>query len=48
MLLNLLRVEEADPEYMIQRSFFQFQSNRKAPKLQTRASLSPPPPAPTV
>lgn len=33
MLLNLLRVEEADPEFMMVRSFFQFQSNRNAPKL---------------
>jgi len=33
MLLNLLRVEEADPEYMMVRSFYQFQCNRKAPQL---------------
>ncbi len=25
MLLNLIRVEEADPQYMISRSFHQFQ-----------------------
>jgi len=33
MLLNLLRVETADPEYMMVRSFFQFQSSRKSPEL---------------
>jgi ATP-dependent RNA helicase DOB1 len=39
MLLNLLRVEEADPEYMMQRSFFQFQSNRAAPRMQEQLEL---------
>ncbi len=34
MLLNLLRVEDADPEYMMSRSFHQFQANRSAPELQ--------------
>lgn len=33
MLLNLMRVEGADPEYMIRRSFLQFQANLSAPKL---------------
>jgi len=33
MLLNLLRVEEADPQFMMQRSFRQFQSNRAAPTI---------------
>lgn len=33
MLLNLLRVETADPEFMMVRSFFQFQSSRKSPEL---------------
>ena len=33
MLLNLLRVEGADPEYVMARSFRQFQQNRAAPKL---------------
>jgi len=33
MVLNLIRVETADPEYMMARSFFQFQANRSAPKL---------------
>lgn len=28
MLLNLLRVEGANPEYMIQRSFYQFQQDK--------------------
>lgn len=36
MLLNLLRVEEADPEYMMQRSFYQFQQNRSVPQLDAR------------
>jgi len=30
MLLNLLRVEGADPDYLIQRSFLQFQKDREA------------------
>jgi len=30
MLLNLMRVEGADPEYMIQRSFYQFQRDKRA------------------
>ena len=34
MLLNLLRVENADPEYMISRSFYQYQNEMSAPKLQ--------------
>ena len=33
MLLNLLRVENADPEYMISRSFFQYQHEMKTPRL---------------
>lgn len=37
MLLNLLRVEDANPEYVIERSFFQFQSTRTAPELQEEA-----------
>jgi len=31
MLLNLLRVEEADPEFMMARSFYQFQQQRATP-----------------
>eukprot|EP00929_Paragymnodinium_shiwhaense_P079590 TRINITY_DN4148_c0_g1_i1.p1 TRINITY_DN4148_c0_g1~~TRINITY_DN4148_c0_g1_i1.p1 ORF type:complete len:1051 (-),score=311.45 TRINITY_DN4148_c0_g1_i1:306-3458(-) len=34
MLLNLLRVEGADPDYMIQRSFHQFQKDRDAMVIQ--------------
>ena len=31
MLLNLTRVEGADPEFMMQRSFHQFQAQKAAP-----------------
>ncbi|KNB41803.1 hypothetical protein JH06_4702 [Blastocystis sp. subtype 4] len=34
MLLNLLRVENADPEYMIRKSFFQYQNELVAPRIQ--------------
>jgi ATP-dependent RNA helicase DOB1 len=34
MILNLLRVEEVDPEYLISRSFYQFQVERQRPQLQ--------------
>lgn len=34
MLLNLMRAEEADPEYVIGRSFAQFQGDRMVPKLE--------------
>ena len=34
MLLNLLRVENADPEYMISKSFFQHQNELVAPRIQ--------------
>uniref|UniRef100_K3W7C0 Helicase ATP-binding domain-containing protein n=1 Tax=Globisporangium ultimum (strain ATCC 200006 / CBS 805.95 / DAOM BR144) TaxID=431595 RepID=K3W7C0_GLOUD len=34
MLLNLLRVEDADPEYMIKQSFHQFQNEQAAPVLE--------------
>lgn len=33
MVLNLLRVEEINPEYMIERSFFQFQNQSNIPEL---------------
>ncbi|XP_055381985.1 exosome RNA helicase MTR4 [Condylostylus longicornis] len=33
MVLNLLRVEEINPEYMLERSFFQFQNQSKIPDL---------------
>lgn len=31
MVLNLLRVEEINPEYMLERSFFQFQNQAAIP-----------------
>lgn len=34
MVLNLLRVEEINPEYMLERSFFQFQNNSAIPDLE--------------
>ncbi|KAF4316428.1 hypothetical protein G195_010019 [Phytophthora kernoviae 00238/432] len=34
MLLNLMRVEDADPEYMIKQSFHQFQNEQAAPVLE--------------
>jgi ATP-dependent RNA helicase DOB1 len=36
MLLNLMRVDGADPEYLMARSFHQFQTNRQAPQLQAQ------------
>lgn len=33
MVLNLLRVEEINPEYMLERSFFQFQQYAAIPHL---------------
>jgi ATP-dependent RNA helicase DOB1 len=33
MILNLLRVEDINPEYMLERSFFQFQNHTKLPNL---------------
>lgn len=33
MVLNLLRVEEINPEYMLERSFFQFQNQSSIPDL---------------
>ena len=33
MLLNLLRVENANPEYMITRSFYQYQNQLDAPQI---------------
>jgi len=35
MLLNLLRVEGIDPEYMLKRSFHQYQTDHSRPELQT-------------
>jgi ATP-dependent RNA helicase DOB1 len=37
MVLNLLRVEDVDPEFMMTRSFFQFQRERNRPQLEARA-----------
>jgi len=34
MVLNLLRVEEINPEYMLERSFYQFQNNSAIPAKQ--------------
>eukprot|EP00281_Chroomonas_sp_CCMP1168_P026083 CAMPEP_0206231902 /NCGR_PEP_ID=MMETSP0047_2-20121206/11100_1 /ASSEMBLY_ACC=CAM_ASM_000192 /TAXON_ID=195065 /ORGANISM="Chroomonas mesostigmatica_cf, Strain CCMP1168" /LENGTH=665 /DNA_ID=CAMNT_0053655543 /DNA_START=40 /DNA_END=2037 /DNA_ORIENTATION=- len=36
MLLNLLRFEGADPEFLIQRSFYQFQEDKKRPAHEER------------
>lgn len=33
MVLNLLRVEEINPEYMLERSFYQFQNYSAIPQL---------------
>ncbi|KAI9597618.1 antiviral helicase [Syncephalis fuscata] len=34
MILNLMRVEEISPEFMLERCFFQFQSNASVPSLE--------------
>jgi ATP-dependent RNA helicase DOB1 len=34
MILNLLRVEEITPEYIMERSFYQYQSERQRPQLE--------------
>ena len=39
MVLNLLRVEEVNPEYMLERSFRQFQNNTNIPDLCSSESL---------
>ena len=39
MLLNLMRVEGADPEHVIKRSFYQFQHDRFAPNIVTALHL---------
>lgn len=33
MILNLMRVEEINPEYMLEKSFFQFQALASVPEL---------------
>lgn len=39
MVLNLLRVEEINPEYMLERSFFQFQNQAAIPDLIDKVKL---------
>ncbi|XP_049874701.1 exosome RNA helicase MTR4 [Pectinophora gossypiella] len=39
MVLNLLRVEEINPEYMLERSFFQFQNQAAIPDLIEKVKL---------
>lgn len=39
MILNLLRVEELNPEYMLERSFFQFQHRAAVPELEASVCL---------
>lgn len=36
MVLNLLRVDEVDPEYLMSRSFHQFQNDRCLPEMEKR------------
>lgn len=40
MVLNLLRVEEINPEYMMERSFFQFQNQSSIPDLYRRVEVT--------
>jgi len=37
MLLNMMRVEDVDPEYLLKASFHQFQQESEAPALETQA-----------
>jgi len=37
MLLNLLRVEDVDPEYLLRASFYQYQQESEAPALEIKA-----------
>uniref|UniRef100_A0A1X7UR54 Exosome RNA helicase MTR4 n=1 Tax=Amphimedon queenslandica TaxID=400682 RepID=A0A1X7UR54_AMPQE len=39
MVLNLLRVEEINPEYMLERSFYQFQNNSTIPDLEEKVKV---------
>ncbi len=39
MLLNLLRVEEIDPEYMLKRCFHQFQNDSALPEIEKSKSI---------
>lgn len=36
MLLNMLRVEDADPDFLVKSSFHQFQQEASAPALEVR------------
>lgn len=40
MVLNLLRVDEVDPEYLMQRSFHQFQNDRALPEMEQSTSCN--------
>ena len=40
MVLNLLRVEEINPEYMLERSFYQFQNNSAIPAKQQSKDIT--------
>ena len=37
MLLNMMRVEDVDPEYLIRASFHQFQQESEAPAIEAEA-----------
>lgn len=39
MVLNLLRVEELNPEYMLERCFYQFQNQQALPAKETKLSV---------
>lgn len=39
MILNLMRVEEINPEYMLEKSFFQFQNYATVPEILKRKLL---------
>ena len=40
MVLNLLRVEEINPEYMLERCFFQFQNQQAVPEMEAKLALT--------
>ena len=39
MLLNMLRVEDADPDFLVKSSFHQFQQEASAPALEASLNL---------
>lgn len=41
MLLNMLRVEDADPDFLVKSSFHQFQQEASAPALEVRSMFHP-------